>query len=173
MCGGPRPHIHHIDENPANNDPLNLLPLCPNHHLVDIHNPTKKTDPLKLRLFREWKDPQILSPQFEPVFQRLRFLLVPFGKEDQHILSGLGVELAAFVRGLAMGDYFSQRLLTLLGWLQPRPYTPDEKEEVLSENAAEYINKLQNNKNRVLELCIEMLRYQSWPIFRGEPLVAK
>jgi hypothetical protein len=24
--------IHHIDENKQNNDPTNLIPLCPNHH---------------------------------------------------------------------------------------------------------------------------------------------
>jgi hypothetical protein len=30
ICGKERPQIHHIDENPANNDPLNLIPLCPN-----------------------------------------------------------------------------------------------------------------------------------------------
>ena len=24
--------IHHIDGNPANNDPFNLIPLCPNCH---------------------------------------------------------------------------------------------------------------------------------------------
>ena len=33
ICGAPRPQVHHIDEDNANNDPLNLLPLCPNHHL--------------------------------------------------------------------------------------------------------------------------------------------
>jgi predicted HNH restriction endonuclease len=24
--------IHHIDENKKNNEPSNLIPLCPNHH---------------------------------------------------------------------------------------------------------------------------------------------
>ncbi|MDY7033511.1 MAG: hypothetical protein SVY10_16585, partial [Thermodesulfobacteriota bacterium] len=156
-----------------NNDPLNLLPLCVNHHLADIHNPTKKTDPLKLGLFRKYKDPQILSPQFEPVFQRLRFLLVSFEKEDQHVLCGLCVELAKFIEGFTMGDYYCSRLLKLLKWPQPRPHTKEEEETALSENAVKYIKQLQNNKNRVFELCIEMLRYQSWPIFRGEPFVSE
>jgi len=26
--------VHHLDENKHNNDPLNLVPLCPNHHQV-------------------------------------------------------------------------------------------------------------------------------------------
>ena len=87
ICGASRPQIHHIDENPANNDPLNLLPLCPNHHLTDVHNPTQKMDPLRLYLFRKYRDPQILSPQFEPLFKRLRFLLVPFDDENDWSLS--------------------------------------------------------------------------------------
>lgn len=29
--------IHHIDENKKNNDPTNLIPLCPNHHEM-VHN---------------------------------------------------------------------------------------------------------------------------------------
>lgn len=26
-------HVHHIDRNPANNDPVNLMTLCASHHL--------------------------------------------------------------------------------------------------------------------------------------------
>ncbi|HCX90292.1 MAG: hypothetical protein COW04_06250 [Deltaproteobacteria bacterium CG12_big_fil_rev_8_21_14_0_65_43_10] len=69
-----------------------------------------------------------------------------------------------------MGDYYCKHLLNLLAWPQPRPYAEEEKDTVLSENAVTYKNQLQNNKNRVLELCIEMLRYQSWPIFRGKAI---
>lgn len=36
--GEDNPQIHHIDEDPSNNDPLNLLPLCPNCHSA-IHDP--------------------------------------------------------------------------------------------------------------------------------------
>ena len=39
VCGGDRPHLDHIDEDPSNNDPFNLLPLCPNCHIRDRHNP--------------------------------------------------------------------------------------------------------------------------------------
>src|ERR1035441_2967653 len=64
ICGGEKPQVHHIDENPTNNDLLNLLPLCPNCHLTDQHNPTAPMVPAKLALFRKFKDPTILSPQF-------------------------------------------------------------------------------------------------------------
>ena len=77
ICGADRPHVHHIDANPRNSDPLNLIPLCPNCHLTDQHNPTASMHPEKLRLFRRYKDPLILSHQFEPVFRRMRFLWEP------------------------------------------------------------------------------------------------
>lgn len=32
--------IHHIDENKKNNDPTNLIPLCPNHHEM-VHSKWK------------------------------------------------------------------------------------------------------------------------------------
>lgn len=168
ICGAPRPQVHHIDEVHSNNDPLNLLPLCPNHHLVDIHNPTKKPDPLKIALFRQFKDPQILSPQFEPIFQRLRFLLVPFDR-DGWALGGLGIELAGFVHGLSMGSYYCSKIMALTAWPQPRPHAEEEKERVLVENDEIYFDQLRRNKRLVLELCVELLRYQSWPVYRGEP----
>src|SRR6185436_5887832 len=74
ICGADRPHLHHIDEDPTNNEPLNLVPLCPNCHLIDQHNPTAQVDTKKLRLFREFKDPTILKPQFDPLFRRYSFL---------------------------------------------------------------------------------------------------
>ncbi len=74
ICGGDRPQIHHIDSNPTNNDLLNLIPLCPNCHILDQHDPTAETDQRKLRLFRQYRDPTILSPQFQPLFNRLKFV---------------------------------------------------------------------------------------------------
>jgi|GEM_PF-1141792 Predicted restriction endonuclease len=67
-------HCHHIDEDTENNDPMNLLPLCPNCHLMDTHNPTRFIEAEILRLFRQYKDPAILTPQFRPIFKRMRFL---------------------------------------------------------------------------------------------------
>ena len=32
FCGREKPQLHHIDENPSNNEETNLLPLCPNCH---------------------------------------------------------------------------------------------------------------------------------------------
>src|SRR6266567_3288459 len=169
ICGAPRPQIHHIDEDPANNELLNLLPLCPNHHLTDVHNPTQKMDHLRLHLFRRHRDPQILSPQFEPLFRRLRFLLVPFDHENDQVLSAHAVDLACFVEHFAMGGYYAARFLNLMEWPQPKPYTETEKDRALAENAALYLERLRQNRERVLELAIELLRYQPWPIYKAEP----
>ena len=38
FCGKDRPHLHHIDEDPSNNDALNIIPLCPNCHVTDQHD---------------------------------------------------------------------------------------------------------------------------------------
>lgn len=45
----PRMPIHHLDENPANNDPSNLILLCPAHHI--IHHKSKATP---YPWFAEW-----------------------------------------------------------------------------------------------------------------------
>src|SRR5215831_14957625 len=75
LCGAVNPQLHHINEDPSDNDPGNLVPLCANHHITDQHNPTARVDPTKLRLFRKHKDPVILGPQFEPLFRRFRFVM--------------------------------------------------------------------------------------------------
>ena len=74
VCGSDRPHIHHVNEDPSDSSINNLLPLCPNCHLSDQHNPTRKIDIPKLQLFRRYKDPVILKPQFDPIYVRQIFL---------------------------------------------------------------------------------------------------
>ena len=74
VCGSTGPHVHHIDEDAENNDPQNLLPLCPNCHLRDQHNPTRRHEVGKLRLFRRYRDPAVLLPQFHPIYLRQTYL---------------------------------------------------------------------------------------------------
>ena len=57
VCGGIGPQVHHVDEDNSNNVVENLLPLCPNCHLRDQHNPTRRHAVEKLQLFRKYKDP--------------------------------------------------------------------------------------------------------------------
>lgn len=133
MCGLPvtmHLHIHHIDENPSNNDVLNLLPLCPNCHLVDQHNPTKAIDPGILSLFRAYKDPTIVMPQFKPLYARMGFyastkarlntidLDIESLSDDQRteIISFCNattnsyLELCEFVKSMNMGNFYAKEI---------------------------------------------------------------
>jgi hypothetical protein len=173
ICGKDRPQIHHIDEDPSNNSPENLLPMCPNHHLSDQHNPTTKHQPSKLGVFREYKDPAILKPEFEPIFRRLEFLLsVPetLGRAD----GGEAAEdLVDFIRQFEMGKYYSQRLWKLLEPpAAPRvrmlgdPYDPAtelEEKKQLAQEDLDYRSQLDNVRDDVIALVIEQLRFQRWP----------
>jgi len=111
ICGADRPQLHHIAEDPSNHEPLNLLPLCPNCHLSDQHNPTSRIDPGILVLFRKHKDPAILSPQFEPLYRRMKWLSDGIEKKlERDYLATRVVDLCQFVQSLEMGSYFSNRI---------------------------------------------------------------
>jgi hypothetical protein len=115
VCAGDRPHLHHIDEDNSNNSPMNLLPLCPNCHLRDQHNPTRMIEIGKLRLFREHKDPAILLPQFHPVYTRQLFLHdIEAGSEstDRYIVQAQ--ELTELVAEMEMGTFYAKRINELL-----------------------------------------------------------
>jgi hypothetical protein len=167
ICGTDRPQLHHIDEDPANNELGNLLPLCPNCHLVDQHNPTAPVDPRKLRLFRRYKDPVILSAQFHPLFLRLLYLLDldPLASYDN--LHTAGVELIAFVNALKMGGFYHVRVAELITDSSPSVFFPDEPTHVINQRfeqkRAGLVAKLSKNQEQVVDLIIEMLRYQDWP----------
>ena len=110
ICGKDSPHIDHIDGDPSNNDPMNLIPLCPNCHLTDKHNPTTPIDSEKLRLFREFRDPTILKPQFQPLFIRMKFLnsITDYAKTSD--LWNCSGDLFDFVAHLEMGGFYSKKL---------------------------------------------------------------
>lgn len=115
ICGGRNPHLHHIDGDPSNNEHKNLIPLCPNHHLIDQHAPTAVTDPRKLRLFRQFKDPSILSPEFEALFSRFLFLLELEKNSFDVKQATLSVgELTSFVSALKMGNFYAEQIGRLL-----------------------------------------------------------
>ncbi len=169
VCAGDRPHVHHIDEDASNNELLNLLPLCPNCHLRDQHNPTRKVDIPKLQLFRKFKDPAILKPQFHPIYTRQLFLdAVVSGEEEVGGIESQAGELIELVQALEMGDFYSKRLTELIGPLR-RPFVislgsgPDPRYEVHRRSVnRDYREKLVDNRERVRAILIELLRYQNW-----------
>lgn len=169
VCGGDRPHVHHIDEDAGNNELQNLLPLCPNCHLRDQHNPTRKIDIPKLQLFRKFKDPSILKPQFHPIYMRQIFLAaVERGDESTSELEAQAAELIEFVSALEMGEFYSKRLTELIGPLR-RAFImslgggPDPAYERQRRAAnGDYCDKLISNRDSAQALLVELLRYQSW-----------
>ena len=115
ICGTDQPQLHHIDEDPSNNDPANLLPLCPNCHLSDHHNPTVSIGPELLALFRKHKNPTILLPQFLPLYKRVTFLFeIEPGDGPTKELEARVDELKGFVASLEMGDFYKVKIGKLL-----------------------------------------------------------
>ena len=167
ICGTPNPQLHHIDKDPANNVPENLLPLCPNCHHLDQHDPTSTVDPRKLRLFRRYKDPLILSPQFEPLFGRLEFLLdLDEANFNKKAAQEQAYELVQFVSELEMGSFYGEKMKQLfkkpIGHFR-NLYTPDHVlRQWAEEERKEYFDQLTLAVEQLLELAVELLRYQPW-----------
>lgn len=167
MCGRHDPHLHHIDENPSNNEASNLLPLCPNCHLQDTHDPTTPHDPGKLRLFRRCKDPFILDPRFHPIWIRLQFLR-QLNESDGNTWSYCCQDLVNFVRFLQLGEYYWATIGSVL-----RDPASNKAISLRRKGASitygdfaamqSAIVELRDFRATVIEdLCVEMLRYQGW-----------
>ena len=169
VCGRHDPQLHHLDENPSNNDILNLLPLCPNCHLQDVHDPTSQPDSRKLRLFRVYKDPLILDPRFHPIFQRMVFLRdAELEKTKPKLFNYLVNELLAFIVSFEKGNFYQKKMLNILRY-------PSAHYALKLAGGGSTITKEQIEKDAVLKqqarnhriekvegLIIEMIRYQGW-----------
>jgi len=165
-CGADNPHLHHIDENPSNNDPLNLIPLCPNCHLIDQHNPTRLVEPGKLHLFRIYKDPAILKPQFHALY--VRFMFFEAGQETYTLeaLEEKAIELLEFILTMEKGEFYAKAIgkiillpdIIIYNESRTRFSSLDEK----IQRGLDYQKQLQDVKERVYTLIIELLRFQPW-----------
>jgi hypothetical protein len=168
MCGADRPHVHHIDDNPGNNEAYNLLPLCPSCHLQDLHDPTAILDKGIIKLFRKYKNPSILSSQFSPLHKRFKFIYAINASCGYDEIYAKAKELVDFVKHLKMGEFYSERISQLLfppaTLLQKILNSPDM---VVAGRGGEqdrlnYIGQLRRNTDETEILLIEILRYQDW-----------
>ena len=172
ICGAERPQLHHIDEDPSNNDPYNLLPLCPNCHLSDQHGPGTSLDSERLRVFRRHKDPTILLPQFLPLFRRAAFLLdVAPGDGPTEELERGAQDLVSFVEALEMGGVYAQKIGQLIrkrprvvAWVVGDPLTEAREHEASRRYQELYRKQLQDHAHQVMELIVELLCYQRWSV---------
>lgn len=177
ICGKPRPQLHHIDHDRTNNAAPNLIPLCPNHHLLDAHNPTEPESPLRLSLFRKFKNPYILLPQFIPLLDRLRFLIVPqLESLDFAQARNRAEDLLLFISNLKMGGYYAATLESTLRWSPPPPSDvmratanilegmarSMRQDQVYEAKQAKYLQELRDRSSEIVRLVIESLRFQEW-----------
>lgn len=176
LCGTDDPQLHHIDEDPSNNEEMNLIPLCPNCHLTDQHDPTKQIDEEILQLFRRHRDPTILSSQFSVLYKRARPFLRPEDYDYEEKKDAVNTFLS-FVSSLEHGDHYNGELSALITkggvslgtlYLDP-PRTPSEKErrekereEREKKRRSQYNEKLRSNTDEVEGLIIELLKFQDW-----------
>ena len=157
VCGRHEPQIHHLDEDPGNNDPLNLLPLCPNCHLQDAHDPTSPPDPRKLRLFRAYKDPLILDPRFHPIFLRMIVLFNhDFMMQGGDNYGARVHEFVDFVGQFQMGQFYSARIINMFEYWMPKAQRGASEPQV---DTKAYSGELFRT---VEALAVELLRYQGW-----------
>jgi hypothetical protein len=164
VCAADRPQLHHIDEDPSNHHPQNLLPLCPNCHLGDQHDPTATPDREKLKLFRRYKSPAILDERFHPIWTRCAFLADPATQTTDELAAAAN-ELELFVFQFEKGDFYARRVSDLLGPIGHFRIVTDDERAARAEaerDHAEYVAKLETGRDEALRLIVEMLRYQNW-----------
>lgn len=161
VCGTHEPQCHHIDEDPSNHDPTNLIPLCPNCHLTDQHNPTQPVAPGKLRLFRSYKDPTILKPQFDALFTRLAFLNALNDVTEIAAIEEAAEELYDFVSALQMGDFYGKQIAILTRRRKVLRFN----DRVIGDQFQydlQYMEQMRNARGTIERLCVELLRFQNW-----------
>lgn len=169
ICGQREPQLHHIDEDNRNNDLANLIPLCPNCHLSDLHTPNANIDSGRLSLFRQFREPAILEPQFRPLFKRLQFLDKIEDDSDVDYLQRCTEELISFVANLEMGEHYSKQISGLIRkpkyvrtMLVGDPASQARWQESRIREAHEYRKTLRKNRDATVALVVELLRFQSW-----------
>jgi hypothetical protein len=168
-CGSENPQLHHLDENPSNNDVMNIIPLCPNCHLTDQHNPTKQIESDKLRLFRKYKDPTILNPAFHPLYQRFGFLQSVEAIDNFETLQDKISELVCFIENLEMGSFYSKKIQSLteesaIGLCSVLGDSGSESRrlQAIKDHNEKYRQQIIATREEIIDLIVELLRYQKW-----------
>ena len=169
ICGGPRPQLHHIDSDICNHDPDNLIPLCPNHHLTDAHDPTQPIDSGLLALIREYRDPAVLDPRFQPIFKRLKLikkrLASPPERPSQqwfHQAFEAIIDVWRFLRVFEKGAYYADEIVRSFGM-------PNKHDDVFPNQSSalslDFMTKAKEPTfplSKTEELLMEFIRYQTW-----------
>ena len=141
----PPPELHHIDENPSNNDPLNILPLCPNCH-------SSKLNPRILSAFRKYKKREILSVEFEQLFDKAAQIFDLSVVDYYPYCHALGEDLVAFVRTFKKGKYYAPKIDRLIRAVPEQdPMTPEQCKTFDRQRCED-----------IMKLLVELLPFQNW-----------
>lgn len=171
ICNVAKPQLHHIDLDNTNNDPLNLIPLCPTHHLLGQHGTQPTFTPTLLKFYRIHKHSLILHPRFMSIFKRLEFLENVSSKSNAtEVRKSMG-DLIKFIRSQGNGDYYASTIGRLTAY-EPFiasvsiPYggsLPQWYINGMNNEIPQYLEKIQKNRDEVVKLIIEFLDFQNWP----------
>jgi len=169
ICGARDPQLHHIDENPSNNAPLNLIPLCPNHHLNGQHRLHYAIPASRLLLFRIHKHTGILAPQFTPLFNRMLFMEDIPDEAQAYKLVETGEDLCELVNAHVMGNFYAKQLRKTLpfrgtpnNWPNPDDSYNEAFEQESKEIDKEYLEELRQVRTKIQSIVVELLWYQPW-----------
>ena len=141
----PAPELHHIDGDPSNHDPLNILPLCPNCHSQNLN-------PRMLSVFRKYKKREIFSAEFENLLRKADAILNLPADQYYGFCVRPGEDLVAFVRQLKQGKYYAPRIGELIRAM------PEQETLALEEHEAFHKDRCED----ILSLIIELLSFQGW-----------
>jgi hypothetical protein len=178
-CNSSSPELHHIDEDPSNNEILNLIPLCPNCHQNWAHSSLANVNPLLIKLLRRYKNKKMLANEFVPLLRRLEFL--------EHIKSMESSEIEKSIKNLLelishheKGGFFASQIVDKIGEYPrympgflvydyvAKELTPETKRfmkqqldrHIVAWNI--YNVQLYENRYLVYEAIDELLSYQNW-----------
>ncbi|MCF7944843.1 MAG: hypothetical protein K9L75_04835 [Spirochaetia bacterium] len=165
ICKKSSPELHHIDENPNNNDENNLIPLCPNCHSNYAHNPNKQFSEYKLFLFRKYRNRVVFSQNFEPLLSRSRFILESTDSYNKATIDQYK-DLLKFIESFNNGNYYTNKLKELLDYHKyVRAVFSNSKNNFETSNNKELLEFIENvrlNKDEAIKTIIEMAAYQGW-----------
>jgi len=170
LCGDTYPDLHHIDEDPSNNDPLNLIPLCGNCHRQQ-HIPARQIDPNILAIFRRYKHGWLLAPNFVPLHRRMQFLKKVEEYDDVEELQSDVDELIRFVRILDKGEYYADKISGIAYSDHPKHIvyvlteTAEERARRLirrEQQHAAYRANLEERRDEIINLVVELTHFQNW-----------
>jgi hypothetical protein len=115
VCAAPYMELHHIDEDPGNNDEKNLILLCSNCHHGRVHGQGHTLDQHALRLYRELGHRFAATGAYRILLARSSYVTSgAFRGEAWKKLVTAFDDLVSFVKGLKHGPHFATRVRRLL-----------------------------------------------------------